>query len=109
ADGPERLYRRPARAPTIRVMLRALMAFLLLPIPSSAQVRVIVSAAAPGTSSAAAGSRAPTISLSLPSASSLSVLEPSAFIVGRGFAAAVPFAAAQAAPSAQFAAPALLL
>jgi subfamily B ATP-binding cassette protein MsbA len=87
-------------------MLRVLMAFLLLPVPSYAQVRVIVEAGAQGHSGAA-GARALPLTLSLPSSVSLSLLAPAPFSAAAApvLSAAAPIAAAQVAPSALLAVP----
>jgi ATP-binding cassette, subfamily B, bacterial MsbA len=83
-------------------MLRVLMAVLLLPVPSYAQVRVVVESVRPGMGSMAAGAPAPAqpLTLSMPMSSPLGVLAPSPF-------AAAPAFAAQAAPATAPAAPAL--
>jgi hypothetical protein len=86
----------------MKVMLRVLMALLLLPIPSYAQVRVVVESVAPGMSSSAAGSMARPVTLSLTPLTSFSVLSAAPSI-----AAPAAFAAAAAlTPAAAAAAPA---
>jgi subfamily B ATP-binding cassette protein MsbA len=55
-------------------MLRVLMAFLLFPLPSYAQVRVVADAVAPGLNSSAAVLQSQPLTLAFPAAPSLSAL-----------------------------------
>jgi subfamily B ATP-binding cassette protein MsbA len=86
-------------------MLRVLLACLFLPVPSSAQVRVMVEAVAPGTNSAAAGARSLPLSLSVPSLSGLGVLTAAPSLSVPSLSAPAAF---QSASAALLMAPALL-
>jgi hypothetical protein len=88
----------------MKAMLRLLMAALFLPVPSAAQVRVVVEAVTPASASAAAGARAQPLTLSVPSLSATGMLSAAPSVSAPLLSPAVPVAAASPAPAAAFAA-----